>query len=442
MEDELMDFGLEKTLPPIIKVVGVGGGGGNAVNHMFKEGFNDVSFALCNTDRQALSGLSIPIKIQLGKKGLGAGNRPMVAREAAADSEDEIRSMLNDGTEMTFITAGMGGGTGTGAAPVVAKVSKEMGILTVGIVTIPFLFEQERKILQALDGVEEMSKYVDALLVINNERLSEIYPDLNFSNAFAKADDTLSNAARSIAELITSNGYMNLDFADVKTTLKDGGIAIMSTGYGEGEKRITKSIDDALHSPLLNNSNVYSARRLLFNLYFSNQGDSQVTMEEMAEVKAFTSKFNRDVEIIWGTAFDDSLGDRVKITVLATGFDLAKDMGLSRTMFEQKGLFGKNGEDSISPQEREEIERKNKERIIEFYGKDGESIAKSFRRPPAYIMSIEEMDNDLLIEELESTPAYKREIKAASRKTQPSAQPSATAQDKEQRPKGGTISFM
>ena len=240
MEDELMDFGLEKTLPPIIKVVGVGGGGGNAVNHMFKEGFNDVSFALCNTDRQALSGLSIPIKIQLGKKGLGAGNRPMVAREAAADSEDEIRSMLNDGTEMTFITAGMGGGTGTGAAPVVAKVSKEMGILTVGIVTIPFLFEQERKILQALDGVEEMSKYVDALLVINNERLSEIYPDLNFSNAFAKADDTLSNAARSIAELITSNGYMNLDFADVKTTLKDGGIAIMSTGYGEGEKRITK----------------------------------------------------------------------------------------------------------------------------------------------------------------------------------------------------------
>lgn len=232
---DILDFGEPQKENSIIKVIGVGGGGGNAVNHMYREGIHDVSFVLCNTDAQALDDSPVPVRLQLGKEGLGAGNRPARARQAALESEEDIRRMLDDGTKMAFITAGMGGGTGTGAAPVIAQVSKEMGILTVGIVTIPFRFEGPKKIDQALDGVEEMAKHVDALLVINNERLREIYPDLTLIDAFGKADDTLSVAAKSIAEIITIHGLINLDFNDVKTVLKDGGVAIMSTGYGEGE---------------------------------------------------------------------------------------------------------------------------------------------------------------------------------------------------------------
>ena len=242
----IVDFGEPEKEKSIIKVIGVGGGGGNAVNHMYRKGIHDVSFALCNTDNQALNDSPVPVHIQLGKEGLGAGNRPEKARAAAEESIDEVKNMLNDGTRMAFITAGMGGGTGTGAAPVIARVSKSMGILTVGIVTIPFRFEGERKIDQALDGVEEMSKNVDALLVINNERLREIYPELSVLDAFGKADDTLSVAAKSIAEIITMHGIINLDFNDVKTVLEDGGVAIMSTGYGEGENRVKNAFDDAL----------------------------------------------------------------------------------------------------------------------------------------------------------------------------------------------------
>lgn len=242
---DILDFGEPQKENSIIKVIGVGGGGGNAVNHMYREGIHDVSFVLCNTDAQALDDSPVPVRLQLGKEGLGAGNRPARARQAALESEEDIRRMLDDGTKMAFITAGMGGGTGTGAAPVIAQVSKEMGILTVGIVTIPFRFEGPKKIDQALDGVEEMAKHVDALLVINNERLREIYPDLTLIDAFGKADDTLSVAAKSIAEIITIHGLINLDFNDVKTVLKDGGVAIMSTGYGEGEGRVKKAIDDS-----------------------------------------------------------------------------------------------------------------------------------------------------------------------------------------------------
>ena len=230
----LLDFGEPEKENSIIKVIGVGGGGGNAVNHMYREGIHDVTFVLCNTDNQALNDSPVPVHLQLGKEGLGAGNRPEKARAAAEESLEDIKKVLSDGTRMAFITAGMGGGTGTGAAPVIARVSKEMGILTVGIVTIPFRFEGDRKIDQALDGVEEMSKHVDALLVINNERLREIYPELTVLDAFGKADDTLSVAAKSIAEIITVHGLINLDFNDVKTVLKDGGVAIMSTGFGEG----------------------------------------------------------------------------------------------------------------------------------------------------------------------------------------------------------------
>ena len=262
---DVLDFGAPEIKPSIIKVIGVGGGGGNAVNHMYRQGIYDVSFVVCNTDAQALNNSPVPFRLQLGSEGLGAGNRPARAREAAEETIDDIREMLNDGTKMAFITAGMGGGTGTGAAPVIARLSKEMDILTVGIVTIPFRFEGERKIDQALDGVEEMAKYVDALLVINNERLREIYPEMRVLEAFGKADDTLSVAAKSIAEIITVEGVINLDFKDVNTVLKDGGVAIMSTGYGEGEGRVRKAIEDALNSPLLNYNDIYNSKKILLS---------------------------------------------------------------------------------------------------------------------------------------------------------------------------------
>ena len=297
MDDELLDFQIESRTHAIIKVIGVGGGGGNAVNHMFQEGIHDVSFALCNTDNQALMESPVPIKVQLGGDttgGLGAGNRPEIARQAAEESTDMIEDLLSDGTRMVFITAGMGGGTGTGAAPVVARVAKEMDVLTVGIVTIPFMFEGPRKIVQALKGVEEMAKNVDALLVINNERLRDIYSDLTMLNAFAKADDTLATAAKSIAEIITIHGHVNLDFADVNTTLKDGGVAIMSSGLGKGEERVNDAIRNALHSPLLNNNDVFSAKKILINLSF---GESHpLMMEEMNALHDFMSKFSREIE--------------------------------------------------------------------------------------------------------------------------------------------------
>ena len=290
MSDEtIMPFDFPAENPTIIKVIGVGGGGGNAVNHMYKEGIHDVTFVVCNTDNQALAESPVPVKLQLGKEGLGAGNRPERAREAAEESIEDVKGMLNDGCKMVFITAGMGGGTGTGAAPIIAKTAKDMDILTVGIVTIPFLFEGNRKIDQALDGVEKMSQHVDALLVINNERLRDIYSDFSVMNAFGKADDTLSIAAKSIAEIITIRGTINLDFNDVKTVLKDGGVAIMSTGYGKGESRVSQAINDALHSPLLNNNDIFNSKKILFNISFSTK--SELMMEEMNEVHDFMSKF-------------------------------------------------------------------------------------------------------------------------------------------------------
>ena len=327
--DEIVQFDFPTDSPKIIKVIGVGGGGGNAVNHMYREGIHDVTFVLCNTDNRALAESPVPVKLQLGRsitQGLGAGNRPERARDAAEESIEDIRNQLNDGTKMVFITAGMGGGTGTGAAPVIARIAKEMDILTVGIVTIPFIFEGEKKIIRALDGVERIAQHVDALLVINNERLREIYADLTFMNAFGKADDTLSIAAKSIAEIITMRGTVNLDFADVKTILKDGGVAIMSTGFGEGENRVTKAIDDALHSPLLNNNDIFNAKKVMLNVSFCPS--SELMMEEMNEIHEFMSKFREGVEVIWGVAIDNSLETRVKITVLATGFGVEDVPGM------------------------------------------------------------------------------------------------------------------
>lgn len=252
----------------IIKVIGVGGGGGNAVKNMYKQGIHDVSFVLCNTDSQALYRSDIPVKIQLGKTGLGAGNNPMKGKEAAEESIDSIKELFNDTTKMVFVTAGMGGGTGTGAAPVIANVAKEMGILTVGIVTIPFLFEKKPKIMQALKGVEEMKKNVDALLVINNERLREIYTDgiTTAKDAFSKADDILTTATKSIAEIITVEGTINRDFRDVETIMKNGGSAIMATGKAKGKYRIQNAILNALNSPLLNDNEIEQAQKII--IYF------------------------------------------------------------------------------------------------------------------------------------------------------------------------------
>ena len=403
--DEIVQFDFPTDSPKIIKVIGVGGGGGNAVNHMYREGIHDVTFVLCNTDNQALAESPVPVKLQLGRsitQGLGAGNRPERARDAAEESIDDIKEQLNDGTKMVFITAGMGGGTGTGAAPVIARIAKEMDILTVGIVTIPFIFEGEKKIIQALDGVERIAQHVDALLVINNERLREIYADLTFMNAFGKADDTLSIAAKSIAEIITMRGTVNLDFADVKTILKDGGVAIMSTGFGEGENRVTKAIDDALHSPLLNNNDIFNAKKVMLNVSFCPT--SELMMEEMNEIHEFMSKFREGVEVIWGVAVDNSLDTKVKITVLATGFGVEDGPGMD-TLHEARSQ-----EEEERQLQLEEEKEKNKERIRKAYGESAGIGKKSLRsRRHIYIFNTEDLDNDDIIAMIEESPTYTRD---------------------------------
>ena len=398
----LLDFGAPEKENSIIKVIGVGGGGGNAVNHMYREGIHDVTFVLCNTDAQALNDSPVPVHLQLGSEGLGAGNRPEKARAAAEESVDDIKNVLKDGTRMAFITAGMGGGTGTGAAPVIARVSKEMGILTVGIVTIPFRFEGDRKIDQALDGVEEMSKHVDALLVINNERLREIYPELTVLDAFGKADDTLSVAAKSIAEIITVHGLINLDFNDVKTVLKDGGVAIMSTGYGEGEGRVRKAIEDALNSPLFNENDVFNSKKILLSISFagSKDGKDSLMMEEMNDVNDFMAKFG-DFEIKWGLAVDPELGKKVKVTILATGFGIDNVDGMSdhiKKMDQQTAA-------RIAAEQEKEAQRED--RRNRYYGNDGQS-KRYKRRPHIYLFRPEDLDNDDVISAVESTPTYKR----------------------------------
>ena len=390
----ILDFGEPEKENSIIKVIGVGGGGGNAVNHMYREGIHDVSFVLCNTDNQALNDSPVPVHLQLGKEGLGAGNKPEKAKQAAEETLEDIKHMLNDGTKMAFIT---------GAAPVIARVSKELGILTVGIVTIPFKFEGPRKIDQALDGVEEMSKHVDALLVINNERLRQIYPDLAVLDAFGKADDTLSVAAKSIAEIITVHGLINLDFNDVKTVLKDGGVAIMSTGYGEGEGRVKKAIADALNSPLLNDNDVFNSKKILLSIAFASEKKDNpgLTMDEMNDVNDFMEKFGDDFELKWGLAIDPELGSRVKVTVLATGFGLEDVEGMNRHLKKH------TEEESRRLAEQEEKRAENEERRKRYYGSDG-TTTQYKRHPHIFLFKPEDLDNEDVILQVENTPTYKR----------------------------------
>ncbi|MCH5214025.1 MAG: cell division protein FtsZ [Muribaculaceae bacterium] len=387
----------------IIKVIGVGGGGSNAVSYMYEQKIPNVNFVICNTDKQHLQQSAVPNKVLLGfdiTGGRGAGNKPEVGRQCAEADRDKIRALFNDQTEMVFITAGMGGGTGTGAAPVVAQIAKEAGMLTIGIVTVPFMFEGEMKVIKAINGADEMKKHVDALLVINNQNLLELYKDLNFFNAFGKADDTLANAARSISDIISEKCYINVDFQDVKTTLKDSGTAIISTAYGSGEHRISDAINNALHSPLLKKHDINTAQRLLFKFSCWKDSENYIRAEEINEISKFTSKLPKTIDVKWGIADDPSLGDQVKFTILASGFDLKIRDG------EGGIIFGSDEETAGTPEPRNESSSPGFEN---FY--DAETLRRqkleTFKSKYAVLLP-EQMDNSEIITLLERTPAFNR----------------------------------
>ena len=325
MGDNLLNFfgPVEDKMQGIIKVIGVGGGGCNAVKNMYDEGVQGVTFAVCNTDSQSLSRSPVPVKIMLGDSGLGAGANPELGRREAENNAEDIEKLLSDGTKMVFVTAGMGGGTGTGAAPVVAGIAKGMGLLTVGVVTIPFYFEKKRKIIKALKGVDELRKNVDALLIVNNERLCDVYSDSDISlkDAFQRADNVLMDAVKGIAELITmpSDGGIKSDFRDVETTMKNGGGAIMAMGRASGSNRVEKAIVDALDSPLLYGNDIGKAKRILFNIYSSSE--HPIFVRELQEIDDFFDQLDPNIEVIWGTSTDDTLGEDAKVTILATGLE-------------------------------------------------------------------------------------------------------------------------
>ena len=401
-----LPFAIPTDAPRIIKVIGVGGGGSNAVHNMYRKGIHNVSFVVCNTDIQALQNSPIPKKIQLGQtitEGLGAGNDPEVARRAAEESREEITNLFNDGTKMAFITAGMGGGTGTGAAPVVAEIAKSLGILTVGIVTIPFKFEMTGKIKQALKGVIEISKHVDALLVINNQRLIDIYPKLNVSEGFRIVDDVLTTATKSIAEIITARGTINLDFRDVRKILKNGGVAIMSYGVEKGEMRVSRAFRSAMHSPLLNDNDIYKSKKILFNIY--ENPNTPIRVEEMGEVESFMEQFkDENIELIWGLSKDINLQEgEVKVTVLATGFGM-KDIPDMQPIIEKE-------EKELQELSREEQEKREREE------KKLDNMVEVFYKPDykVYIFKGEDMHNEELISALDNSPTYSRSAQELER---------------------------
>ena len=398
----------------LIKVIGVGGGGSNAVNYMYNQKIPKVKFVVCNTDKQHLDDSPVPQRVLLGENithGRGAGNKPDIGRKCAEASADSIKELFTDGTEMVFITAGMGGGTGTGAAPVVARLAKEANMLTIGIVTVPFMFEGEQKILKALDGANAMREHVDALLLINNENLIELYPDLNFFNAFEKADDTLANAARSVSDIISERCYINVDFEDVRTTLKDSGTAIISTAYGEGEHRISDAIHNALHSPLLKQHDIYTSKRLLFKFACSRENPNAPKAQELSEINHFTSKLPESIDVKWGVADDPSLGDKVRVTVLASGFDVTLREG------EKSNPDGKDEPEIIlfrnesEPGKERDTKTKSEdsERIAEIYGSD--KVMKQRRnaaRMKYAVLTPDLYDDHQVISMIENNPTFTR----------------------------------
>lgn len=315
---DLIKFDPMEEMPNIIKVIGVGGGGSNAVTHMFTEGIQGVDFILCNTDHQALEKSPVAMKVHLGKRALGAGNIPAVGREAAMETVDELRELLSKDTKMLFITAGMGGGTGTGAAPVVASIARELDILTVGIVTMPFTCEGKRRQQQALDGIAELRKHVDTLLVISNDKLRDEYGNMKLTQAFKKADDVLKTAAKGIAEIITVTGYVNVDFQDVNTVMRNSGKAIMGSGFAEGEDRAMRAVEEAVHSPLLDDSDIRGAKNILI---YITSGTEEVSLDEVMDITQYVQDATGNCsEVIWGNGEDPSLGNGINVTLIATGF--------------------------------------------------------------------------------------------------------------------------
>jgi len=407
-----MKFNFSSNSTKIIKVIGVGGGGVNSVDHMFKCGIHGVNFAVCNTDAQSFVGVDVPVKVMLGD-GLGAGGNPEKAKEAFEYSAAEVEKLLDDGTRMVFIAAGMGGGTGSGAAPLLAKMAKGKGILTVGIVTIPFLYEKVPRIIQALDAVEELSENVDALIVINNERLKEFYSEFELVEAFEKPNEVLAMAVKSIAEIITKKGIINRDFNDVTSTMKDSGVALVSYGFGAGENRLNDAISDALDSPLLNNNDISTAKRIL--LYISFRSDSRFKVDELTKyMDHFMAGFDNHIKMIWGFGVDDSLSEEqeVKFTIIATGFGLDAVPEIKEMKDEE--YIRKLNEDNNRRE-------KDEKRVMDVYGGDFNPKVKVNRAQQASIivLTMEEMDDDGLIDYMENTPPYKRDSKEIAKKRKP-----------------------
>lgn len=378
---ETLNFDTPRNFPSIIKVVGVGGGGGNAVNYMFRQGIQGVDFVICNTDAKALINSPIPVKMQLGSSGLGAGNMPEIGKKAALESIDGLKDILSQNTEMLFVTACLGGGTGTGAAPVVAALAKEMGILTVGIVTIPFSFEGRKRVMQAQEGINELRQNVDSLLIICNDRIRELHRDLSLADAFGMADNVLSTAAKGIAEIITVDGYVNIDFNDVKTVMLNSGVAIMGAGLAEGPGRALEAAKEAIASPLLNDNDIKGAANIL--LYIS-AGKEELLMSEVEDILEYVQReAGSNADIIWGNCYDESLGDKLSITLVATGFQ-AKETITPTSIFDKPEIvvydLNSGAKKGDEPEKKEEIKP-----AVSFIP---EPVAESFQEEPEPVAEV------------------------------------------------------
>jgi cell division protein FtsZ len=425
--DRLANFGFSENTGAAIKVIGVGGGGGNALNHMFKQGIRDVDFVICNTDAQALEASPVPAKVQLGSaltEGRGAGNRPEVGKQAALENIEDVKKVLSKNTKMVFVTAGMGGGTGTGGAPVIAEACSSQGFLTVGIVTIPFRNEGKRRIKQAIDGIAELENHVDALLVINNERIREMYGDFGISEAFSKADNVLATAAKGIAEIITVPGYINVDFADVETVMRKSGLALMGTGIANGKDRATEAVEQALSSPLLNNNDIRGAKNILLNI---TSGTQEVTMDEVGKITDYLqNKAGFEADLIWGNGRDESLGEEISVTLIATGFgksSIAEIAGERRMEKETHRLNidadAREKSESAGSVQGKEASTKTNQKTFSFGSEENEDDDLEFE--VLYPKTTKERKNstdntkmdfssasDEDLDELENIPAYKR----------------------------------
>ncbi|MDD4143335.1 MAG: cell division protein FtsZ [Prolixibacteraceae bacterium] len=430
MEEKILKKTFSENPGEEIKVIGVGGGGGNAVNYMFKQGIQDVDFLVCNTDAQALNSSPVSYKVQLGAsltEGRGAGNKPETGREAALENIEDVKEALSRNTKMVFITAGMGGGTGTGGAPVIAEACSELGYLTVAIVTIPFRNEGKRRIKQAIDGIAALEDHVDALLVINNERIREMYGDFGISEAFSRADNVLAAAAKGIAEIITVPGYINVDFADVETVMRKSGLALMGTGIASGKDRAAEAVQKALNSPLLNNSDIRGAKNILLNI---TSGVQEVTMDELGKISDYLQNMaGFDADLIWGNGKDESLGEDISVTLIATGFgkssipEITGDRKMAKEVHQLKDKPGRNEENaemkSLSVNRKNQTEQES----IAFKKEEdnNEEAKEELEFEVLYPKTVKERkgtaDNtkidyssvsDEELEELENIPAYKR----------------------------------